>query len=656
MNWRRTILAAVLAASALLRCADPGPDAPTGSDDASAETVDGAEQDACVDVSDVVEDDTGAVDVAPETDPTGDASDGDEDTATSDATQDPGDTDTVPADGGYLRDGEDDTVGDDIVVDTTTADSEIDEPDGDPPPEPVFRFEDVTAAAGIEGVHWEVSETFDSAICGEAALLSGGAAASDFDGDGDVDIFVARLGLPDRLYVNDGDGHFDDAAPAFGLDHRGSSNGAAWVDFDGDGDLDLYVTTIADDPHRLYVQGPDGAFVEAAAAHGIALDDEDDRPRGCGYYFTPSFGDPDGDGDLDLFVAAWIASGRVWGSRFFENTGRGSFVDRTVEAGLHREARSVVFMGTFFHADDDSNVDLLVTADFGTSQYFANRGDGTFVNRTAESALGTDENGMGTAIADVDGDGDLDVFVTAISGRAELAECGMTWGCTGNRLYLNGGDGLFEDRTDAWGVRDGGWGWGAAFFDMDNDADLDLAMTNGYDLPWTGPRFDRFRPGLVHYHDDAARLWERTDGRRFRDIAAVVGFGDTRRGRTLLPLDIDGDGDLDVFVANNGSEPLLLKNSGVDGHHFVRVAPRGVGAASFGVGTRVEMRRSPGARWIRRDISASGTFLGSVPFVAHYGLGPDAAAVDALRVTWPDGAVTELTDVAVDQTVVVRPP
>lgn len=513
----------------------------------------------------------------------------------------------------------------------------------------VMSWVDVAPEAGIGGAQWLGLESFRDSPCGETALLAGGAAVADYDEDGDMDIFVPRLGLPDQFYQNNGDGTFTDIAAELGLASEAHANGAAWVDIDADGDLDLYVTTLTAPQNYLYLQPEAGPWVESAADFGLDFAGPGDRnAAGCGNMFSAAFFDGDGDGDLDMYQSRWITGAWAWGSRYMRNDD-GYYVDASVELGLWPgETRSVVFGSSWFDFDDDDDLDVLLTADFETSRFYEQDG-GVFVEQTDESGLGTDENGMGVAVADVDRDGDLDIFTTAIYGEERL-ECGFSWGCTGNRMYINTGDLRFVDCTDSYGVRDSGWGWGTAFFDADQDGDLDLATASGYWVHWEEPSgFDRLREALVRYEHGGMRLFLR-EGDTMQERSREVGFVNDRRGRSVIPFDYDGDGDLDVFVPNNLNEPVLLENRGNEDRHWVRLELRQPGPNTHAIGASVWMQPGDGMTWQRAEISASAAFLTTLPLMAHFGLGDYEGPLN-VRVVWPDGTESTHTIGEVDQLV-----
>jgi hypothetical protein len=272
------------------------------------------------------------------------------------------------------------------------------------------RVELATAAAGLGVTHAPHKSTI-----GPQWWQTGGAAAGDFNRDGFADLFVVSGGGgPDRLFINQGDGTFVDEANAWGLTAVHAGNGVAVADVDRDGRLDLYVSSFgpvgspaAPGHNRLYRNLGTG-FVEEGALRGVAWA----SPTAATAYGA-AFGDYDRDGDLDLFVASWSKSGD--GNRLYENGGDGTFLDVTAQA-LPAGSLSGVwgFQPAFADIDGDGWPELLLAADFGTSRFFLNQKNGTFANATGAWRAGQDTFGMGVAVADFNDDGHLDWYVTSI--------------------------------------------------------------------------------------------------------------------------------------------------------------------------------------------------------------------------------------------------
>ncbi len=248
-------------------------------------------------------------------------------------------------------------------------------------------------------------------------------------------------------------------------------------------------------------------------------------------------------------------------------------------------------------------------------------------------AVITDENGMGAALADYDEDGDIDFFVTSIWDPDGVPN--GNWGTTGNRLYRNRGDGTFEDATDAAGVRQGYWGWGACFADFDNDGDLDLFHTNGFPAN-----------AATEFHLDPARLFlSRGDG-TFAESSATYGPLQPGQGRGVICFDADRDGDLDLLVPQNSDRHLFFRNEGppndaASGRAWLDVRLQQEGANTQGVGALVSLWAA--GRKQTRLILPGSNFLSQNPAEAHFGLG-NAGQVDRVEVRWPDGEISLFED------------
>jgi hypothetical protein len=531
-----------------------------------------------------------------------------------------------------------------------------------PPVAPV-RFVDVTLDAGLDYRHYvhtagSRQECIFDLVLADAVVpnadcdltwFTAGATAGDYDGDGWVDLYVTRLAAPDLLWRNRGDGTFEDATAAAGLDGCSFSNGALFADLDRDADLDLLVSAMGGDRHFHFVNRGDGTFVERGGETGIALA-VDGRHGGQGF----AVGDYDLDGHLDVHVDEWL---RTWhyppagtfGPRLLHGRGDGTFEDVTVQAGVDMFLPDGVgvfaFASAFADLDGDRWPELAVVADFRTSRLFWNDGDGTFTDGTTAAGVNDESDGMGSTFGDFDRDGRLDWFVSAIyelAAECQPDECSTTKG-NGNRLYRNVGGRSFDDATDAAGVRDGGWAWGASFLDFDNDGDEDLALVNG----WPG----RDLNGGGAHHETPMVLWRNDDG-AMTGVGAEVGAIDDGQGRGLIVLDYDRDGDLDLFVANHAGRPVLYRNDGGNASGWLRVRLHGSTSNLEGRGAVLRLRAEPDAPVQLRHLGAQSQFLGESELVAHFGLGPGDAVVPELRVYWPaSDRETVLSDVPRNQVV-----
>ena len=549
------------------------------------------------------------------------------------------------------------------------------------------RFTDVTESAGLNYIQYALrpdgSCLLDGGLTGTGdgkfclpERMSGGAAAADYDNDGYVDLFVTRLDAPDILFRNMGDDRFEDRSREAGLSAFNlRSNGAAWIDVDNDGDMDLYVTTIADTRYYLFINDGSGRFTEEAVARGAAIASSEIH---IGY--SVAVGDFDVDGWPDLHITEWgsasvMSEGSASHARLLRNRGAdapGHFLDVTVEAGVVLDdvrSRNLggfvrdplitrtdepgpkgpfAFASAFADLDGDGWPDLAVVSDYGMTRIFWNNGDGTFTDGTVEASIGSDRNGMGSTFGDYDGDGDLDWFVSSIFAEYEQCEslsgCG-TWDSTGNRLYRNDGGRSFSDATDEAGVRDGGWGWGSVFFDFDNDGDLDLAMVGG--MHHSATFSDRAL--------DSPTLWENDGTGRMTDVSEAVGLTHPDASKGFLTFDYDNDGDLDLFVVNNGGAPRLYRNDGGNGSPWLRVRLIGDTSNRSAIGVRLIVTATQGGASQLREAGVRSHFLGQSEVVEHFGLGEGVTVVDRVSITWPaTGHVTVLRDVPADGTIIVR--
>ena len=518
-----------------------------------------------------------------------------------------------------------------------------------------IRFTDVTTSARIGFVHQSgaspdkyMFETFGS-----------GVAWLDFDNDGFPDLYFVNgaPGSVNALYRNNRDGTFTDVTASAGVAADGSrayKTGVAVGDFDGNGYLDLYVTAFG--PNILYRNNGNGTFTDVTATAGVAGGSTD-------WSTSTGFLDFDRDGDLDLFVVNYldfrmtdnpycglrkegsrmycnptIFDGRA--DRLFRNNGDGTFADVSREAGIANPAGKGLGVA-FCDVDRDGDTDIYVANDLVRNFLYRNNGNGTFTDIAYAAGVGFDSNGkpragMGVDCADVDGNGFPDIFVTNFS--EEL-----------NALFMNRGDGTFDDRSSSGGLGSSylALGFGMKFYDADNDGDLDIHVTNGHVID----NVALYRPAFSHAQKDL--LYENVAG-QFRDVSARAGAAleQTRVGRGLAVADFDNDGDVDVVITSVGQRPALLRNDSAPRNWIVLKAEGRKGNTS-GLGATVRVQTAEGTQ--TREINNAASYQSSSDVRLHVGLG-GAKTVQKIEITWPGGAKQVLRDVPANQVLVVKEP
>jgi hypothetical protein len=532
----------------------------------------------------------------------------------------------------------------------------------DPAPEGRIWYEDRTEEAGIRFVHVN-GGTVPIVIYEQ---IPPGAAWLDYDGDGDLDHFAVQSGYrrfpppageptpTHRLYRNDGGPGpvpaFVDVTDRSGAGGDGYGMGAVAGDVDNDGDPDLFVTAYG--PDSLYLNLGDGSFRDVTAEAGAS--DE-------WMSTSAAFGDVDGDGWLDLFVANYVdfASGPEFciyngvksGCSDLEYDGvpdslylnlgpDAGGVPRFREAARERGVLDPKGRGlgaVTGDLDDDGDLDLYVANDGGANRLFLNDGRGgfrdfTLMSGAGYSEAGLGEAGMGTDVADYDGDGVLDIIVTNFAREA-------------NALYRGGRGAIFDHRTVAAGLAGPSFlplGWGTRFLDADLDGDLDLFVANGhvYDVCAEINPQDSFAQRNQMFRN-------RGDG-TFVEVTADAGPGlaliEVSRGAAFG--DIDDDGDVDIWVANDGGRGSLLVNETARaGARFLGVALRGTRSNRDAVGARLALEA--GGRRQVAQARSGGSYLSSSDPRLHFGVGR-AERAERLDVRWPSGAAVRFRNLPAD--------
>ena len=520
------------------------------------------------------------------------------------------------------------------------------------------RFTNIAAEAGISFQH-ENGATPEKYL---PETMGGGGLIFDYDNDTWPDILLinggsfadedVQRGARHRLYRNNSDGTFTDRTDDAGLGISGFGMGACSADYDNDGWVDLYITSV--DANRLYRNTGEGSFIDRTSESGVGFDE---------WSASCAFGDVDRDGDVDLYVTNYvdfrfdnnkycgdeITNERVYchpnvynglSDVLYRNNGDGTFNDVSREAGVYTtqgKGLGVVF-GDY---DDDGWVDIYVANDSVRNFLFHNTGDGTFeeVGLLAGVALGEEGKplaGMGTDLGDIDNDGLLEVIVTNLSRQT-------------HNLYRNLGNGFYIDATFPSGVGTATLpfvGFGTAFFDYDNDTDLDLAIANGDVID----NIELFRDDTTY---PQRNLLLANDGTgRFEDVGlrSGPGFDLEKVGRALAVGDLDNDGDLDLLIVNSGQTADLLRNDGGNQNNSILVRLVGEESNRDGIGAR--LRLEVDGKTLSRDLKAGSSYLAQNDLRVHFGLGQSESA-NRLEVAWPSGTVDAVENLGANQVITV---
>ena len=510
-------------------------------------------------------------------------------------------------------------------------------------PEEAWGFTEVAQEVGLGFRHGAFR---DGLSMDPVAAMGAGLCWIDYDRDGWLDLYLvnshsldeagtweAEGGLPHNALFRNDEGVFADVSSGSGADLAMRGNGCTAADFDGDGWTDIYVT--ADGPNALLHNNGDGTFTDIAVEMALLAPE---------WSTAAVAADLNADGRLDLFVGSYIDLENTVdqpvgafpqdyfgvADHLFISSPDGAYEDAAVAAGLDRADRA---LGAIFSdLDGDGDLDLYVANDGQPNRLYERMGEGPvrFVDVTSDAGVGDPGSGMGVAAGDYDGDGATDLFVT-------------NWQRELHALYRNedpAGLGFLNttQRIGLAGLGNNATGWGTSWSDVDNDGDLDLLTVNGM-VPITDIADDR----------QSARVFgnlsaEGSPG-QFRDWTSQLGLGDTPLlARGSAAADFDNDGDIDVAVATIGGGPALLRNDGAPGRWLQVIVdpplPGTVVSVEFDDGTV-----------LTSELKAGSSYLASEDPRSHFGLG-DRTTVAKVTVAWPTGQST--TDVDVDADTVLR--
>jgi hypothetical protein len=523
---------------------------------------------------------------------------------------------------------------------------------------PRISFTDIATASGLTQPN-----TFGGKEKKDLILESTGTGAAifDFDGDGSNDLFIANGTMlaggapsPSFLYKNDGRGHFTEIGRQAGLTKVGWAQAACAGDIDNDGHPDLFITYYGS--NSLYRNLGNGRFSDVTKSTGLPV-------SGVRWGSGCAFVDYDRDGYLDIFVANYIdldinntpkpGSSKscewrgmaVWcgpkglppgHNALYHNNRDGTFTDVSSQAGILKPGPRFALGAVSADFDNDGWPDIYVACDQTPSLLYRNNHDGTFTeiggpSGVAYNADGRLQAGMGIAVADYEGKGFLGIAKTNFSGDRPS-------------LYRNQDGRFFEDVSEEAGLgRNQLLGWGIAFLDVDEDGWPDLVMANGH----VYPEIDRSKVGETYRQKTL--LYRNLGNGRFGDITAAAGpgFAVARPSRGLATGDLDGDGRPEIVIVNMNERPTLLKNSGPRGN-WLAVSLTGTRSNRSAIGARVTIEA--GGRKQMSEVTGGGSYYSQNSLTQYFGLGK-AAQVDRITVRWPNGESQMFTTVQANRTI-----
>jgi enediyne biosynthesis protein E4 len=531
---------------------------------------------------------------------------------------------------------------------------------------PLAYFTDRAASAGLTA-----TTTFGGVNTKKYIIetTGTGVAIFDYDNDGWPDIFVVNGttldGFPagqsptSHLYHNNRDGTFTDVTQKAGLNHAGWGQGVCVGDYDNDGNEDLFVTYYG--KNVLYHNNGNGTFSDVSEKAGVS---GSGKSWGSGCAFV----DYDRDGHLDLMVANYVdfdlAAAPAPGDRpsciwkgvpvmcgpmglpaasniLYHNRGDGTFEDVTKKAHIDKTNGHYSLSISTLDFDEDGWPDIYVACDSTPSILYRNNRDGTFTDvavlaGAAFNEDGKEQAGMGSTIADFNGDGHLDIFKTNFSDDTST-------------LYRNNGNGTFDDLTTAagLGLHTQYLGWGTMFFDFDNDGWPDLLLVNGHVYPEVDSQHlgSSYQEPRILYHNNGP---DQRGNVTFTDISATAGPGITTpsSSRGLAIGDLWNTGQLSAVVSNMNAAPSLLVNSVRTLNHWVAIKTVGTKSNRDGIGARVRVKA--GARILVDEVRSGSSYDSNNDMRVHFGLG-STAKIDSIEIRWPSGLTEKFINPPVDK-------
>lgn len=496
-----------------------------------------------------------------------------------------------------------------------------------------------------------------------------GVAFIDYDNDGLQDLFFVngtRLdalpgGTPaptNRLYRNKGDGTFEDVTAKAGLTRTNWGQSVSVGDYDNDGFDDLFISAFG--KNALYHNNGNGTFTDVAEKAGVAVNQS---KWGSGSAFL----DYDRDGKLDLFVASYIdldlktaplpetgpclykglmvacgppgLKGGV--NMLFHNNGDGTFTDVSEKSGIRKTGGTFGLGVAVADYDNDGWPDIYVANDSSPAILYHNNKNGTFTDISLEAGCaysvdGKPQAGMGVSAGDYDRDGWLDIFKTNFAGDTST-------------LYHNIGKATFDDVTFAagMGVNTRWLGWGAGFVDLDNDGWLDVFLVNGH----VYPEVEKLTTEAGYAQRKV--VYRNLQNGKFADVSAQIGGAvmENSPARGCAFGDFDNDGDIDIVINNVNAPPELIRNDSKTQNNWLKIKLVGVKSNRDGIGTRVKITTADGAQI--DEVRSGSSYYSQNDLRVNFGVGKNKQ-IKLIEVRWPSGQIDSLADTAVNQIITIK--
>ncbi|MGB7207800.1 MAG: CRTAC1 family protein [Pyrinomonadaceae bacterium] len=491
----------------------------------------------------------------------------------------------------------------------------------------------------------------------------------DYDNDGWQDLFFVngtRLdALPkgvapptNRLFRNKGNGTFEDVTLKAGLTRINWGQSVSVGDYDNDGNDDLFITAFG--KNALYKNIGNGTFTDVAEKAGVA---NNQSRWGAG----SSFLDYDKDGDLDLFAASYIdldlktaplpetgpcvykgvmvacgppgLKGGV--NMLWQNNGNGTFTDVSEKSGIRKTDGTYGLGVAVADYDNDGFLDIYVANDSSPAILYRNNKNGTFTDIALEAGCaysvdGKPQAGMGVSAGDYDRDGWFDIFKTNFAGDTST-------------LYRNAGKAVFDDITFAAGMGlNTRWlGWGTSFADFDNDGWLDVFLVNGH----VYPEVEKLTTEAGYAQRKV--LYQNLKNGKFADVSIQVGGAvmENSPARGAAFGDFDNDGDIDIVINNVNAAPELIRNDSKSGNNWLKIKLVGVKSNRAGIGARIKLTTGDGAQI--EEVRSGSSYYSQNDMRVNFGVGK-AAKIKSVEVRWPSGQIDTLNDLAANQIITLK--